>query len=123
MAVRKDFTASDNVFIGETKVFQFEIFGSDGVTPEDVSTYSLGFSVRTRDGRQVLWKTTAVDPGGIVVSGVYDADPAANTQVVTATAKIPPVLPDTYDYQLWRLDVGSETVLTDGTVLFQPSRL
>jgi len=122
---------TNGLFTGEDKSVRFTIYQS-GTTRaqiaagtaliQDTASFALSWTVKKKatDDRAVIQKTTAA--GGIAIVGVYNADPAINTQYPVATVTdddldgvIGGVL---YRHELKRMDAGSETVLSYGDCVF-----
>ena len=69
------------------------------------------------DSEAVLTLTSGA--GEIAVSGVFNADPDTNLQVVTVTVEdtdTDDISPGTYHWELKRTDAGFETPLGYGTI-------
>ena len=130
MAIERNVTAVDHVFLGEDKILEFAIYADHAMTtPVDVSGWDLIWVLRKKDGSAdpaLIEKETG---DGITVVGAFDSDPAANTQRVRVTL----LDTDTYDpeaspavelrkgkyrHSLKRLDDGSETILVFGSFQF-----
>jgi hypothetical protein len=120
VAIERDIRASDHWFVGEDKSLVFTIFKADGVTPQDVSGWTLSWRLKRlksdADSAALLTKTTS---SGIAISGAYNVDPTLNTQVVTVTVAdtdTDPIAPGTAYHELKRTNDASETVLAFGAV-------
>lgn len=141
MALLRNFTAFDDLFVGDDIAIEFEVFQDDLVvqeaedgngepfqqyvsgTPEDVASWTFSFQVRVSDktnAAPVLSKTTAA---GITITGTYNASHASNTQrVVVAIADTDTfsdagavlVPPKKYRYSLKRTNAGSEKQVAYG---------
>ena len=125
MSIESSITAEEEFFIGEDKFLSYTVTEDDEVTPQDVTGWALSWYLKKRatdaDADAKLTKTTV---SGITISGVYNADPALNTQRVvvaiadtdTGAAGSPAeALPaGSYRMELKRTDAGSETVLSFG---------
>jgi len=125
MSYESKIEASDNFFAGEDRTLSYEILADDGTSMEDVSTFTLEWTLRKDvaakhpyrvQGSVVLTKTSAL---GISVTGTYDSVRATNTQRVIVT------IADTdteafaggrYVAALKRMDAGLESVLSHGVV-------
>ena len=62
---------------------------------------------------------TKATNNGITIVGVYNVDPALNTQyaVITLSAADAALADDIYDHGLWRTDNGANTPLCKGTAV------
>jgi hypothetical protein len=124
MALEQTITADDHWFVGEDKDLVFTIYTDDTKTAiQDVTGWALRWRLRKSDGSPVLIEKTS-GGGGIAVSGVFNADPAVNTQKVTVTildTDTDPLMSGTYRQRLVRTDDGFETVLTFGDVELGPA--
>jgi hypothetical protein len=125
MALEQNILAEDNFFLGCDYELRCAIYQRDGVTPQDIAGWALSWMVKKRkgdsDAEALIEKTTA--PGaGITITGVYNADPAVNTQraVVavadTDTGGSPPLDKGYYRHELKRTDEGAETILIEGSL-------
>lgn len=100
--------------------FVFTVLNEAETAAINVATWAMSFMVKRHksdaDAAALITKTGAA----VVVSGVYDASPAVNTQRATVTVEdsdcesttIPENL---YYYELERTDAGFETPLAEGT--------
>lgn len=127
MATTVTIGGSGTLFVGEDKVFRFEVLQrrTDGLphdatsVPEDMTGWALLFDVRKKD--------TSPDPAILsktpTITGVYNVLRATNTQrAVTALTDTEMNLfrAKTYRYSVKRMDDGSETVLVRGN--FAPEK-
>lgn len=143
MALERNYTKDDRIFIGEDKVLYYAVYDQTGLTdaqllaaiqagtatPVDVGSYELAWLLRRKDNASDPALISKESFAGISVVGVFDADPQVNTQRVAV------VLEDTdtwdesaspavafkagkYRYSLKRLDAGLETVLVFGSLEF-----
>lgn len=122
MAREFNITAADKFFLGEDKFVDFTIFDQDGVTPLDVTGATLEWSLRKTD--------KADDPALLLkvptVVGVFNLIPASNTQRVRLTfASSDTTYPTSglkanfaYRHSLKITDIGSENILSYGSMLF-----
>jgi len=137
-----DFTKDDGLFLGDNIDLEFEIltdqpeldesdpdFESDARIPENVSGWDLAFMVRLKDTTAdppMIDKRTDASPGGITITGVYNADRLTNTQRVLVTVDDGDTDADsvfvqkkkTYRYAVKRMSVGFEKVLVRGKLPF-----
>lgn len=124
MALEQTIAEDDHFFAGEDKELVFTIYTTDEQTAcLDVSGFALRWRLRSADDKPVIIeKTTAA---GITISGVFNATPASNTQVVTVTvpkAATESLNSGVYRQSLARTDTGFATVLTFGDVKILPAR-
>lgn len=134
MAYHRDITADDQVFFDTDRILRYTVYQGNptaaeiaAVTaiPQDVSGWSLAWTLRKKlTGAAMIEKLTG-SPGGIAITGTYNVDPAVNTQRVEVTlADTDTYDPDaspavnlkagSYVYALKRTDDGEETVLAYG---------
>jgi hypothetical protein len=118
MAVEQSITADDDFFAGEDVPLLFTIYAdATQTTIQDVTGWALRWRLRKRDDSPVLVEKTT--PDGITITGVFNASPALNTQVVTVTpgaADTVGLNPGAYRQRLDRTDTGLQTVLVFGDV-------
>lgn len=136
MPYNRDITADDEVFFDTDMQIRVAVYegnptaaqiAANLATPVDVSGWSLAFVVRKKpnSANPPLIEKATGSPGGITVTGTFDANPELNTQRVVIQIDDT----DTYDealetpvkvkegdyaYALKRTDDGSETVLAYG---------
>lgn len=130
MATEYNFTAADEIFIGEDKVLRFPIYTDDAATAVvDVTGWALQWTQRKHDAAvtALIEKSTETSPPGITLEGVYNSDPAVNTQEVVIhleaadsydPAASPPTAlkAGTYRHGLRRTDSGFQTQLSYGDI-------
>lgn len=129
MAVKRAITSADHLFIGTDNDIAFTIYTNDSLSAiSDESTSDLLWVLRRYESEPdpaVIEKSTG-SPGGISVTGVFNSDPAVNTQRIvvhlddtdTYDATVSPAVdvpPGSYRYALKRMDAGSETILAFGS--------
>lgn len=102
-------------FIGKDFELRFRVFTDDTLTEcLDVSTYTMEYAlVKGIDDPSppILSKTTG---SGITVTGVFDADPGDNTQLVVVDIDADDTIDlraGDYQHALARTDTGNATVL------------
>ena len=103
--------------------YDFTVYTSsdqDAIT--DITGWTLSFLVKRRptdaDVDALVTKTTAA---GIVISGVFNASPAINTQKATVTmvdTETDAIAAATYYWELKRMDAGSEQRIGYGRIAF-----
>lgn len=119
MAIQFDVTATDKFFMGEDKILEFTVFGSDGVTPLDVSGLSLEWNLRKTDKAADPALLTKGIGSGLTIIGVWNVSPVTNTQRVRVTF----VPADTnglkaniaYRHSLKRKDTNNASILSFGS--------
>lgn len=114
MSVESDIPRTSYWFRTETKVLEFTIYQADGVTPENITGYSITFEFCQNDYTTVYSKTVG---SGIVLTDAVNGV----LQVTVDPADTSALTPGVYRYALKRTDAGSEAVLAHGTVLLQRS--
>jgi hypothetical protein len=117
MAIRHDITTTDLWFRGEDKRLQFVNYASGAKAAVlDASGYALSWQLSTAPGQTpIITKTTG--GGGITVSGIFNADPALNTQVIevaVADTDTDGLTEINNWHELKRTDAGLEGVITHG---------
>jgi hypothetical protein len=116
--LKMDITAADRFYTNADKVFRCAIYQADGVTPEDVGTgWSFRWFLKRRDTDGDVDALIEKQPADITVTGVYDVDPAQNTQRVVFTVTdedLADVPAGFYVHELKRDDAGAETPLIKG---------
>lgn len=131
MAIERHITATDQVFVGDDRTFEIEVFDDDGETPVDISAYDLEWILRKTDKSvdALIEKSTAGSPAGIAITGTFNVDPDLNTQraVISLDAQDSystgsPVgtrlTKKKYRYALKRVNNGARTTLTYGNFQF-----
>lgn len=116
-------TSAHAWFTGEDKRIWFEVYGADGVTPIDITGWTLSWQLkRLRDaGPALIAKTT---DAGISISGTFIASAAINRQraIVTVTDDDTAGLPaGTYWHELKRTDADVEQVIAQGEAVLRPA--
>lgn len=125
MAIEFNVTAADHFFLGEDKVLEFVVFDLDGTTPFNVAGLSLEWNMRRTDKAgdpAILTKTPTV-------VGVFNSNPATNTQrvrVTFASDDTDPLVTTLYTlkagfayrHSLKRKDAGNEIILSYGSLTF-----
>ncbi len=116
MAREQHIGASEDWFIGEDKVLEFEIYGDDDVTLEDVATWAFRWVLRKQGESDaiVISKTTDDD---ITITGTFDPDPLVNTQKVEVAIEDTDTVnlqPGVYAHALKRTDDGQATINSYG---------
>ena len=117
MAERSDITTDHNWFTGTDHVFEFTIYQADGITPQDITGWTLSWMLKRAEGdadsAAILTKTggavNVVTPG----SGRVDV-----TVADTDTVSIPG---DSYFHELKRIDDQQESVESYGSAVLKQS--
>lgn len=124
MSLDAPITADDRWHVGEDKTLSFVIYtDSTKTVVRDVTGFALSWKLATAPGQAALL-TKATGGSGITISGVFNADPDVNTQVVDVAIADTDTQPDagsalpasTYYHELKRTDAGLEAVLAQGRV-------
>jgi len=93
-------------YVNTDKQFQFTVYKSDGVTPQDVTGFTISLVVHAYGDPNVAYFTKSAalttPTKGVVTVTVSAAD----------NASMPPNL---YDYRLERTDAANDIVLARGT--------
>ncbi len=107
------------LFLGEDKAFVLSVTNRAGI-PVDVSTWTIKMLVKLRDSDADA--SAVLDMTG-AVSGVFNADPLVNSQIVTFVALDTETellnSTKTYSYSCKRKDDGSETILAYGPFVIE----
>jgi len=110
-----------HIFLGEDRQFVFTILNQAETVVIDITGWALSWMVKRyksdADLSAILTKTTG--GAGIVISGVFNALPATNTQIATVTVADTDTATLTEElchWELKRTDPGFETVLAYGTL-------
>ncbi len=137
MAYNRNITAEDKVFFDTDFILRFAIYSGDPTAaeiaagtaiPEDVAGWDMEWMLRLKANTPdppLIVKTTG-SPAGIVVTGVFNASAAMNTQRVEVTIEdedtygpegdpVVIVKEGDYAHSLKRIDPGAETILTWGS--------
>lgn len=132
MAAEFNITEADKFFLGEDKFIDFIVTGEDGL-PLDVTGLPLEWSLKKKDkdpDPPIIGKSIG---SGITIVGVFNADPAINTQRVRVTLLDTDTDPfvtsglgtpytlkakKEYRHSLKRTDAGFEAVLSYGGITF-----
>jgi hypothetical protein len=112
---REVHVVAKKLFIGEKKRLLFPVTTADNVTPFDATGVPLEFSVRKEDKSSTTLFPIKTVGNGIAIIGVFDDDPAINTQQVEVTIEAvdtDPLKPGTYRHALKATEL--ETVLAFG---------
>ncbi len=126
MAREQHIGASDEWFIGEDKVFAFEIYSADKATIEDVSGWALAWVLRQQGESDAVRLTKTTGAATITITGSFNATPATNTQrvnVIIADTDTDNLQPGTYLHALKRTTDGSETILSYGTATLKKAAI
>lgn len=104
-------TRTDRVFTNSDKRLEFTIYGSDGVTPEDITGWSLSWLLKKRptdaDAAAIISKSTVSGiaitdgPNGLCTVTIQDDDTDGTVRA------------GTYWHELKRTDAGFETPLCE----------
>jgi hypothetical protein len=105
---------SDHWFVGEDKILEFTVYQSDGITPQNITGWTLEWVLRKAASAiaATLSKTTAA---GITITNAL----AGICQVAITDDDTVALAPGTYFHTLRRTDSGSETVLAFGTCVLK----
>ena len=142
MALERNYTKDDRIFIGEDKVLYYAVYDQTGLTdaellaqiaantatPLDVSAYDLVWLLRKKDNTSDPALISKESFAGISVVGTFNASQSLNTQRVAVALEDTdtwdegsPVVafkPGKFRYSLKRVDPGLETVLVFGYIDF-----
>lgn len=135
MAYERDITAEDQVFFDTDRVLRYAVFqgnptaeeiAAGDAVPEDITGWSLAWTLRRTPKSQTALIEKATGGSGITITGSYNVDPSINTQrvevLIEDTDTYDPdaspevnVKPSTsYAYALKRTDDGAESILAFG---------
>lgn len=133
MAKEFNITEANEFFLGEDKILDFIVTGEDGL-PFDVTGMTLEWSLKKKDkdpDPPIIGKSVG---SGIAIVGVFNSNPAVNTQRVRVTFLDTETDPFTtsglgtpytlkakvaYRHSLKRLDNNNEVVLSYGSITFR----
>lgn len=102
--------ANFSVYRGEDASLVFAIYEADGVTPQNITGWSLSFTVRPAGGIALIAKT--------VGNGIALTTPASGIATVTLAAADTSSLPAVYySFSLARTDSGQDAELTSGLMI------
>lgn len=110
MSIRSDITAEHEWFCGEDKLIDFTVRSNRLI--QDITGYSIEFrmSVSEENTTSVLTLDAAL------------SDPENGLcRVTVADTDTDDIDPDTYYYQLWRVDDDAEAVLAHGDAVLLPA--
>lgn len=128
MSLDAPVTADARFHVGEDKKLRFSIYTDSTKTGvQDVTGFALSWKLATAPGQAAL--VTKTVGSGIAISGVFNADPDLNTQVIEVTIDDVDTQPDsgtalaaaTYFHELKRTDAGLEAVLAYGKLRLIPT--
>src|SRR5215210_241825 len=123
MATEFNIGVANKWFLGEDKTLSFTIFAVDGITPIDFSAWTIEFVFRRTDKTTDLKMPikTFVN-GGLHITGVFNVDPAINTQrlIISFPSDDTTSLKAgyAYRYSIKRTDVNNEEILAYGSITF-----
>jgi|GEM_PF-5518918 len=121
MATEFNITDAHRFFLGEDKVLRLQVFEEDLTTPLDVSGWNLAFYVRKKDKDADPALITKTLGAGIQVEGTFSSTPSENLQRVLIDIESDDtngLKASSYRYSVKRVDVGSETILVFGSIVF-----
>ncbi len=123
MALEQHISLAHHWFLDTDKVVRFTVYADDErTTVKDVTGWSFDWVLRRRDDTAdppVLQKSTGA---GIAIVGVFNANPATNTQRVEVTiddVDTDALPPGKYRHSLKRTNPGSEEILSFGDAYLQ----
>ena len=104
----------DGWFVGEDQTFRFTIYQADGVTPQNISGWSLEWVLRVRasSSSAILTKTTS---SGIVITD----ESAGKCEVSVTRTESNLLVPGKYFHTLRRSDTNFSTVLSHGDAVLR----
>jgi len=107
LGVKSPITEEDAWFVGEDQTFEFLSLTSG--RPDDVTGWTIQFRMATAKG----------EPSILTISAVLSDPTDGEFQIVTASADTASLEPETYYYDVSRLDSGSNQVLAFGDAVLQ----
>lgn len=116
MPVESRIDADDDWFVGESKVLRFTVTVPAGTT--DFTDWSVRWRLYDRKNVLVMEKLSSANE--VVLSEVTaDSVTTRYAAVQVAADDYDAVSAGTYQHSLWRIDPGSEAVLSFGPVVIQ----
>lgn len=124
MAIKRDITIDDEWFITEDKILRCAIYEDDAMTtPVNVTGWTFTWHLRRQFGNTIVIEKTSA-AGSITITGVFNSNPALNTQRVLVDIDSADTLALQTSgqlacyHRLRRVDPGAQTVLVYGDVKF-----
>ena len=112
-AVESPITRSEHWFTGEDRLINIDVVQADGVTPQDMTGWSLTWELK--DGPTGMVRVAkSVGSGLVIGDGAGTGDRASITIADTDTEGLPA---GTYYHHLRRTDPGNEIVLSFGAAV------
>lgn len=120
MALIVNITRDEGWFLGEDKRLSVAVYADrDRTVPLNVTGMAMSWKLATAAGvAAAVTKTTG--GGGIAITGVFNADPALNSQRVEVTVddnETDALAATTWWHELKRTDPGLEAILVHGSVV------
>ncbi len=120
MALKLTIDEADRFFTNADKLIKFIVYQEDGVTAQNITGWALSWLLKRRatdaDAAAAVTKTTGV--GSITITnGTTGLCQLTVTDEDTAVVKA-----GIYVHELKRTDAGSETPLSEGTVVLRQSK-
>lgn len=97
-------------FTGEDKTIQIQIFQADGVTPQDITGWTLSFTMHKYGDPLTTFFVKTTGGGTIVIPTPLQGI----CQVIVAAADTTSLNPDQYQFFLERTDPGNDLLPTAG---------
>ena len=106
------------IFKGTDKTIQDSIFQADGITPQNLTGWSLKFTIYLYgDSSQVfITKTSSGPPGGITISNPLNGTILINIMMADSIN----MYPGQYEYKIERVDLGFDDRPTIGLFTILP---
>jgi hypothetical protein len=103
-------TVNLSQFVGEDVNYADQIFQADGVAPQDITGWTINFSVTAYGDPSTVFIFKSTGGGGIVLS-----NPSQGQDVISVVhADTINMNPDQYSYYIERVDPGGDVVPTLG---------
>ena len=112
MAALSAVTSNLAMMIGEDRVFQDTIYQADGVTVQNISNWTISFTVFRYDSPSTVLITKTTAGGGVVLT-----NPTQGVlQITVAAADTASLYPNQYEFVVQRTDSGNVLNLTRGVL-------
>lgn len=112
MSTLSTITNNLSMMVGEDRIFQDTIYQADGVTVQNISGWSVSFSVFRYDNPTTVFFTKTTAGGGVVLTSPL----TGVLQVTVTAADTASMYPNQYEFVVQRTDTGNVLNLTRGVL-------